>query len=63
MPAEYKTENRKSIRPDTNGRKVVDWGHFNTAGLPEFSASNFTSIRETLAHHELTAEKELFSKY
>ena len=62
MPSEYKSENRKSIRPDASGRKSIDWGHFNTASLPEFSAANFTSSRETLAHHELTAEKELFSE-
>ena len=62
MPCQFKSENRKSIRPDASGRKVIDWGHFNTAGLPDFSTTNFTSSRETLAHHELTAEKELFSK-
>ena len=59
MPAQFKAENTKVPK---NGK--IPWGQLNTTGLPELATLNsFSSKRETLAHHELTAEKEILSKF
>lgn len=59
MPTEFRDNCRMS---KTQG--LIQWGQFNTVGLPAIPATSspFTSKRETLAHHELTAEKELLRK-
>ena len=57
MPAEF----RDNCRMSKTNQGIIQWGQFNSVGLPASAAhlSPFTSKRETLAHHELTAEKEL----
>ena len=59
MPAQFKADNTKIPK---NGK--ISWGQLNITGLPELTTlSTFISKRETLAHHELTAEKELLCKF
>ena len=62
MPSEFRQENSKNLKVDSNGRKWISWGELTPAGLPNFPTEHFHSKRESSAHHELATEKELLRK-
>ena len=49
----------KTLTINVNERK---WGQLNQSGLPQFTSKPFVSNKETLAHAELSSEKDATGK-